>query len=200
MSNLSKGNPLSARQSAFACELGIELAEGRRNFTAAYIRAGYTAGPAARGNAARLARDPRIWEVVDKVAREAVRLSGVHLAYLQAKALQLLETNVLDVHRRVAESMEYDPESEMVRPRDLTAEQKAELYAATWAMSEVRTSDGLIAVKIPDKRGTLELLLKTIPGALAAAKTPDDDPMAKGLAGLGARLAAATKRVEEEAA
>lgn len=153
--------PLNPRQKKFGVELGVALAGGDRNFAAAYAKAGYKSD---RGNAARLAADPRVKAVADEVAQEAVRLSGLHLAYLQAKGLQLLEANVLQLQRRVVGALERDQATGMLRHKDLAPDDETALFASTWALSEIKIdADGAATFKIPDKKGVIEMLFKTMP-------------------------------------
>lgn len=172
---MSQGNvapqhkPLNSRQKSFARELGIAMAEGKRDFTEVYIRVGYSPGKGARGNASRLAHDPQVQAIADEVAHEAVRLSGLHLAYLQAKGLQLLHANVFELHKAICEAVGIDGETGKVTFVPLSPEREAELIAATFPLSELKL--GQIAVRLTDKRSVLETLLKTMPGALAAQRT-----------------------------
>lgn len=153
--------PLNPKQKAFARELGVALASGDRTFEGAYVKAGYRRN---RGNAARLATDPRVRIIADEAAAEALKHSGLHLAYLQAKLLEMVHANVYDVHRKVAMALRR-PEGEM------TLAEEAALLAATWPLSEMAVDkDGALRVKLPDKKQLIETVLKTMPGGLAPTK------------------------------
>src|SRR5690242_5216256 len=128
--------PLNARQKAFARELGVALARGDRDFTAAYAAAGYAPN---RGNAARLAADLQIRALAEKACEEQLRLAGLHIGYLQAKALELLHASTTKIHRAISAAMTADIEETKHGPvahprlrRDLTEEEEAELDALTW--------------------------------------------------------------------
>ena len=74
------------------------MARGDRDFTAAYAAAGYAPN---RGNAARLAADPRVRAIAEKACEDALRLAGIHIGYLQAKALELLHASPTKIHRTI---------------------------------------------------------------------------------------------------
>jgi hypothetical protein len=161
----SVAKPLNPRQKLFARELGVAIAEGKRDFTEPYAKAGFSAH---RGNAARLAADPRIKAVVDEVCAEQLRLAGLHIGYLQAKALQLLHASPTAIHRKIAEFIELieDGEGDVLYARfkhDLTPEQAAELDAATWPLTEFKIDkDGVVTIKLPDKKALIEMLAKQL--------------------------------------
>src|ERR1700730_5489061 len=90
--------PLNPRQKVFARELGVLWAQGKRDYTEAYVIAGYRRDP---GNAARLAGNPQVMAIANEMAQEAMRVSGLHMAYLQAQAMQLLDANVLEIFKAV---------------------------------------------------------------------------------------------------
>lgn len=159
--------PLNTRQLAFARELGIAMARGDRNFTAAYTAAGYSAD---RGNAARLAADPRIKAIADKACEDAARLNGLHIGYLQGKALELLHATPTAILRKIAKFLKVDiiGEGEHMIVRhvlrdDLTEAEMAELDAAAWPLSKLKVDkDGVIAIDLPDKKGIIEMLAKQL--------------------------------------
>ena len=159
--------PLNPRQRAFARELGVAMARGDRDYTAAYAAVGYTAD---RGNAARLAADPRVKAIAEEICAEQLRLAGLHIAYLQAKALELLHASPTKMHRILSKAMTADiyetEHGPIAHPRlrdDLTPEEEAEIDAATWALSEFKIDkDGVITVKVPDKKGLIEMLAKQL--------------------------------------
>lgn len=153
--------PLNPKQKAFGRELGIAIASGDRNFEQAYVKAGYRRN---RGNAARLAGDQRVRAIADDVAAEALKHAGLHLGYLQAKLLEMVHSNVYDVHRKVSAALRR-PEGEM------TPEEETALMSATWPMSEMAIDkDGGLRIKLPDKKSVIETLFKTLPGAMAPSK------------------------------
>lgn len=155
----SEGNqyvkPLNSRQLAFARELGVALARGGKDahLVEAYTAAGYKEN---RGNARRMASDPRIWRIAEKACREALRISGLHIGYLQAKALQLLRTSPMEPYRAVAKCLDEDGNLRA----DLTVDEIAELDAATWALSKLRI--GNLSVEIADKKSLIEMLSKQL--------------------------------------
>jgi hypothetical protein len=159
--------PLNPRQRAFARELGVAIAEGKRDFTEPYAKAGFSAH---RGNASRLAADPRIKAVVDEVCAEQLRLAGLHIGYLQAKALELLHASPTAIHRHISKFMTCDMEmtekGPIYHPRlrdNMTAEECAELDAATWALSKFKINEkGVIEIDIPDKKSLIEMLAKQL--------------------------------------
>ena len=159
--------PLNLRQRAFARELGIAIARGDNDYVAAYEAAGYAPD---RGNASRLAADPRVKAIAEQICAEQLRLAGLHIAYLQAKALELLRASSTKMHRILSKAMTADiSETEhgpIAHPRlrdDLTPEEEAEIDAATWALSEFKIDkDGVITVKLPDKKGIIEMLAKQL--------------------------------------
>jgi hypothetical protein len=149
--------PLNPRQKAFARELGIAMARGDRDFTKAFAAAGYAPD---RGNAARLAADPRVKAIAEKACEEALRLAGLHIGYLQAKALELLHASATKIFRSIkAHQALHSP--------SITPEQMAGFDAAldeiTWPLSEFKIDkDGVIAVKLPDKKSIIEMLAKQL--------------------------------------
>jgi hypothetical protein len=155
--------PLNPRQKAFARELGIAVAEGKRDFTEPYAKAGFSPH---RGNAARLAADPRIKTVVDEVCAEQLRLAGLHVGYLQAKTLQMFHASSTAIHRKIGQFIELieDAKGNPIFARfrqDLTAEEAAELDAITWPLSEFKIDkDGIVTIKLSDKKAIAEMLLK----------------------------------------
>lgn len=159
--------PLNNRQLAFARELGIAMARGDRDFTAAYAAAGYAAD---RGNAARLAADPRIKAIVDKACEEAARLNGLHIGYLQGKALELLHATPTAILRKIAKFMKSETIGEgdnmivrFVLRDDLTDAETAELDAAAWPLSKLKIdTNGVIALDLPDKKAIIEMLAKQL--------------------------------------
>jgi hypothetical protein len=162
--------PLNHRQRAFARELGIAIAKGGRDddLVEAYAAAGYARD---RGNARRLAADPRVRAIADEACAETLRLAGLHIGYLQAKALELLHASTTRIHREMSKCLqadEYFPESDnpVVRFRikeDLTPDQQAALDAATWPLSKFKIDkDGVISIELPDKKGIIEMLAKQL--------------------------------------
>jgi hypothetical protein len=185
-----ESRPLNPRQRAFARELGIELAQGKRSFEDAYERAGFRRH---RGNAARLAANDQVRAIAEQECTKALRLAGVHIGYLQAKALQLLECNALQIRRAlVMNGLDRDPKTGLLSDRVLTEEQELQLYSDTWAASEVKISaDGSVTVKVPDKKGVIEMLAKML-GSMP-------DPTADAIGGLGERLDRAIQRISQGA-
>lgn len=159
--------PLNARQLAFARELGVAIAKGGRDddLMAAYQAAGYAPN---RGNARRLAADPRVKKIADEACQESLRLAGLHIGYLQAKALELLHASPTAIHRTIARFIEViendEGEAVFVRFRkDLTPEELTELDAVTWPLSEFKIDkDCVVTVKLPDKKGLIEMLAKQL--------------------------------------
>jgi len=161
----SVAKPLNPRQKAFARELGVAMAEGKRDFTAPYAKAGYSPH---HGNAARLAADPQVKAIVDEVCAEQLRLAGLHVGYLQAKALQLLHASPTAIHRKIASFIELieDGEGDVLYARfrrNLTPEEAAELDAVTWPLTEFKIDkDGVVTIKLPDKKSLIEMLAKQL--------------------------------------
>jgi hypothetical protein len=155
--------PLNPRQKAFARELGIAVAEGKRDFTEPYAKAGFSPH---RGNAARLAADPRIKAVVDETCAEQLRLAGLHVGYLQAKTLQMFHASPTQIHRKIGKFIEVIENEEgypiFARFRqNLSPEEAAELDAITWPLSEFKIDkDGIVTIKLSDKKAIAEMLLK----------------------------------------
>jgi hypothetical protein len=147
--------PLNRQQAVFARELGVALAAGGRDaeITAAYVRAGYAED---RGNARRLAADPRVKELADKACQESLRLAGFHVGYLQGLALKLLHTSPSVVYRAIDECLD---DEGMLRS-DLTEPQKAALDAATWPLSKLKIGD--ISIELADKKSLIEMLAKQL--------------------------------------
>lgn len=159
--------PLNPRQKAFARELGVALARGDRSFVDAYVAAGFKPD---RGNAARLANDPRVRNEAEKACEEAARLNGLHIAYLQAKAMQLLHASPTAIHRKLTKFLNCRVEGAGDRSvvrfflrDDLTTEEAAELDEAAWPLSKFRVDkDGVISIELPDKKGLIEMLAKQL--------------------------------------
>jgi hypothetical protein len=148
--------PLNHRQRTFARELGIAIAKGGRDddLLEAYTAAGYSRD---RGNARRLAADPRIRTIADEACAEALRLAGLHIGYLQGKALELLHANPVRIHRELANNLR-----KYVR-EELEANETVALEAATWALSKFKIDkDGVISIELPDKKGIIEMLAKQL--------------------------------------
>ena len=142
--------PLSPRQRAFAMELGVAIARGDRNYAAAYGAAGFAPHI---GNAARLAADPRVKAIAEEICAEQLRLAGLHVGYLQAKALELLHANAFKIHQLLRSA----------RSKELTEDEAEALESATWALSEFKIDkNGVITVKLPDKKGIIEMLAKQL--------------------------------------
>jgi len=159
--------PLNPRQLAFARELALAIANGDRDFTRAYEAAGYAPD---RGNAARLAADPRVKAIADSACREALERNGLYVEYLQAKALELLHASPSEVHREIARCVKVDTfgseENLIVRYRlrdDLSDEEKRQLDRATWPLTEFKIDkDGVVSIKLPDKKAIIEMLCKQL--------------------------------------
>jgi hypothetical protein len=161
--------PLNRQQKAFARELGVVFAGGGKNgdILAAYEKAGYA--PDYR-NAVRLASDPRIRELAETACKEALRLSGLHIGYLQAKALELLHASPTAIHRRISKFMTTDIEQteqgSVSHPRlrsDMTPEECAELDAATWSLSKFKINEkGVLDIEVPDKKAIIDMLSKQL--------------------------------------
>ncbi len=161
--------PLNARQQVFARELGLAIAKGGRDddLVEAYAAAGYSPN---RGNARRLAADPRIRSIADKACEDALRLAGLHIGYLQAKALELLHANPLRIHRNLARFMTAEVYGEdpntVVRLQmraDLSPDEEALLDSVTWPLSKFKIDkDGVISLELPDKKGIIEMLAKQL--------------------------------------
>ena len=165
-----KDKPLNVRQLRFARELGLAIAAGGRDddLTKAYEAAGYAAD---RGNARRLAADPRIKAIADAACAEALRLAGLHIGYLQAKALELLHANPVRIHRTLAKyltgkvygSEEHGYAVRLEMRDDLTPQEESELDAATWALAKFNINkDGAMSIELPDKKGIIEMLAKQL--------------------------------------
>lgn len=159
--------PLNRQQLAFARELGVAIAKGGRDddLVVAYKAAGYAPD---RGNARRLAADPRVKKIADEACQESLRLAGLHIGYLQAKALELLHASPTAIHRTIARFIEViendEGEAVFVRFRkDLTPEELTELDAVTWPLSEFKIDkDCVVTVKLPDKKALIEMLAKQL--------------------------------------
>jgi len=155
---LTDQQPLNPRQKAFARELGVAWANGKRDFSEAYEAAGYKRD---RGNAARLAKDPRVEAIANQVAAEAVKLAGVNLAYLQAKLLLVAQADPLSVV-----GQDEDGTLKAKTLDELTSTERA-------AISEMKIEDGKVTLKTTDtsqRLAAIRTLLQTIPNAL----TPTD--------------------------
>jgi hypothetical protein len=149
--------PLNRQQLAFARELGVAIAAGGRDeeLVKAYERAGYAPD---RGNARRLAADPRIKAIADEACKEALRLAGLHIGYLQAKTLEMFHMPPTKIYRVIQKFMK-DGELRM----DLTEAEQIELDSACWMMSKFSISDkGVITIEIPDKKSLSEMLAKQL--------------------------------------
>ncbi len=161
--------PLNPRQKVFARELGLAIAKGCRDddLIDAYTAAGYAPD---RGNARRLAADPRVRAIADHACEEALRLAGLHIGYLQAKALELLHANPMRIHRNLAKFMTAEVYGEdpntVVRLQmrdDLTPDEEAALDSVTWPLSKFKIDkDGVISIELPDKKGIIEMLAKQL--------------------------------------
>ena len=161
--------PLNRQQRAFARELGVAIAKGGRDddLVEAYVAAGYAKD---RGNARRLAADPRVRLIADEACANALRDAGLHIGYLQARALELLHASPTAIHRRLSSAMTAEivqtEKGTFAHPRlrdDLTDEEKRQIDAECWAMSEFKIDkDGVITVKIPDKKSIIEMLAKQL--------------------------------------
>jgi hypothetical protein len=151
--------PLNMRQLAFARELGVARAAGGRDddLVKAYAAAGYKPD---RGNARRLAADPRIKAIADEACKEALELAGLHIQYLQAKALELLHASPTKIFRAV--QLYQAAMRERVAPEAMAAIE-AELDAITWPLNEFKIDkDGVVAIKLPDRKGIIEMLAKQL--------------------------------------
>jgi hypothetical protein len=162
--------PLNPRQRAFARELGIAIAKGGRDddLVDAYAAAGYSRD---RGNARRLAADPRVKAIADEACAEALRLAGLHIGYLQAKALELLHASPTRIHREIAKCLEVQVFGEGTKFQEvrfrlkdqLSPEEEAALDAATWPLSEFKIDkDGVISIKVPQKDSIINMLAKQL--------------------------------------
>lgn len=155
--------PLNERQKRFGRELGLALAAGER-LEDAYEKAGFRRH---RGNAYRLASDPRIQKIADDVAEEALKLNGLHLAYLQAKMLKMFQMN--------ASHTLFERVRGRLRVKDLTDE-KVVPFDASWAVTKFKF-DGetgeLTDIEVPDKNTIFNTLIKTMPKALAPTRFQD---------------------------
>jgi hypothetical protein len=153
--------PLNPRQLAFARELGIAIARGDRNFSKAYAAAGYKPE---RGNARRLAVDPRVRKIADEACRDALERTGLKIEYLQAKALVLLHASVTELLREIGRCLERDEKTGTVRLKmGLSDEEKRAVDAATWPLCELKIDkDGVVAIRLPDKKSIIEMLSKQL--------------------------------------
>jgi hypothetical protein len=166
-SRQEREEPLNPRQIAFARALALAIARGDRDFTAAYAEAGYAPN---RGNAARLAADPRIKAIADEQLRDALERNGLKVEYLQAKALELLHTSPTEVHRVITRFLIAEEhgggEHAVVRFRlrdDLSDDDRRLLDRATWPLTEFKIDkDGIVAIKVPDKKAIIEMLCKQL--------------------------------------
>jgi hypothetical protein len=152
--------PLSPQQLAFARYLGIAIAKGGRDaeLVEAYVAAGYAAN---RGNARRLAADPRVKAIAEKACADELEVIGLRIGYLQAKALELLHASPTEIFRAIKlhQAAQFNP--------DISAEKKAELDLVldkiTWPLTEFKIDkDGVIAIKLPDKKALIEMLAKQL--------------------------------------
>ena len=119
----------------------------------AYEAAGYAPD---RGNARRLAADPRVKVIADEACAEALRLAGLHIGYLQAKALELLHTSPTKLYHAIAKCLDDDGKLR----GDLSEDERAELDAATWPLSKLKCGD--ISIEIADKKSIIEMLAKQL--------------------------------------
>ena len=152
--------PLNHRQRAFARELGLAIAEGGGDdyLVKAYARAGYAAD---RGNARRLAADSRVKALADEACAESLRLMGVHIGYLLAKALELLRASPTKIHRGI-QIYEAAKRLPTMTPQELE-QLDAVIDELTWPLSELKIDkDGVIAIKLPDKKAIIEMLAKQL--------------------------------------
>lgn len=152
--------PLNRQQLAFARELGVAIAKGGRDadLVVAYEAAGYAPE---RGNARRLAADPRVRKIADEACQEALRLSGLHIGYLQARALELLHASPTKIHRTIV-MHQAALKTASITPEQLAAFD-AELDAVTWPLTEFKIDkDGIISIKLPDKKALIEMLAKQL--------------------------------------
>jgi hypothetical protein len=156
--------PLNAKQKLFGRELGIALAEGKKPEDA-YERAGYRRH---RRNAFRLATDKRVQAIADATAAEALRLNGLHLAYLQAKTLGLFELNAFKTfYERGA-----DGKATLRNLADVADEH-------TWAITKFTMdpeTGRLVDIEVPDKLAAFNALLKTMPKGMAPVRTEISGP------------------------
>jgi hypothetical protein len=143
--------PLSPQQLAFARYLGIAIAKGGRDaeLVEAYVAAGYAPN---RGNARRLAADPRVKAIAEKACADELEVIGLRIGYLQAKALEILHLSPVTVFRTI---QKFCDEAGTLR-RDLTSEEVAELESATWPMHK------FAGVEIAKKEDIIELLAKQL--------------------------------------
>lgn len=161
--------PLNARQKLFAQELGLARASGDKNYIQAYENAGFKKH---RGNAMRLASDPRVVRIADELCRDALKRNGLQIEYLQAKALQLLDRSVggvlLDIRSymkvEVIPGDDENPPAIVYRLRtDLSEDERAEFEAKTWCLNDLKIDDkGVITLKMPDKKSIIEMLAKQL--------------------------------------
>lgn len=147
--------PLNMRQLAFARELGVALAAGGRDaeILKAYEAAGYSSD---RGNARRLAADPRVKAIALTECRAALERAGLHIEYLQAKALEMLHLSPVAIHRAILKCLDDDG----TWRDDLTPAEIAELERATWALSKLKIGD--LHIEIADKKALVEMLAKQL--------------------------------------
>ena len=152
--------PLNSKQLAFARELGVIRARGGRDddLVQAYQGAGYAPD---RGNARRLAADPRVKAIADKACADALERAGLHIQYLQAKALEMLHASPTKIFRAIRAYQTIKTSS------DISPEQLAEVEQAlddiTWPLNEFKIDkDGIVAIKLPDKKGIIEMLAKQL--------------------------------------
>ncbi len=179
--------PLNPRQKVFARELGLAIAKGGRDddLIDAYTAAGYAPD---RGNALKsgvpwdkpahtvnrncasgLEALLTAWQII-REGRARVMLAGLHIGYLQAKALELLHANPMRIHRNLAKFMTAEVYGEdpntVVRLQmraDLTPDEEAALDSVTWPLSKFKIDkDGVISIELPDKKGIIEMLAKQL--------------------------------------
>jgi len=86
---LTAAKPLNYRQRRFAEELAV-----CSNAIEAQAKAGFKPH---RGNAARLAADPRVQAVVETAAMQAAKLAGVHLGRVLVEQARIAYFNIADV-------------------------------------------------------------------------------------------------------
>lgn len=158
----SENEPLNWRQKAFARELGVAIAKGGRDedLVCAYAAVGYKPN---RGNARRLASDPRIRKLAEGACAEALYQAGLNIQYLQAKALELLHASPTKIFRAIKAYQAVERSVGDKPPAEAQAELDAALDAVTWPLSEFKIDkDGIIAIKLPDKKALIEMLAKQL--------------------------------------
>ena len=160
--------PLNPRQMAFARYLGIAIAKGGtdRELVEAYKEAGYSGEnyEHARGNARRLAADPRVKAIAEKACQDELEVIGLRIGYLQGKALEMLHASPTKIYRviQLYEAAKRKHGVGEVIPEEL-AELEELLDKTTWPLNEFKIDkDGIISIKLPDKKGLIEMLAKQL--------------------------------------